>query len=171
VIVVGFDVSSSAIGWCALVKDQSSPKLLDCGYFKPTKKGSIFDRLHDAETKALAIMNRFKPDVIGIEDIIKYFPHKSSANTIVTLAVFNRTIGLAATRSGYPVQLYNVMAIRHGLKQSKVLPKKEDMPELVSKLLNIQFPYRLNKKKKPVDENLDMADGIAVALFTFKKNQ
>jgi hypothetical protein len=57
------------------------------------------------------------------------------------------------------------MTIRHGLKINKLLPKKEEIPELVAKHLGITFPYQLNKKGKIKIENYDMADGIAVALY------
>jgi hypothetical protein len=42
------------------------------------------------------------------------------------------------------------------------------MPELVSNILNIKFPYYLNKNKKIRVESYDVADGIAVALYYSK---
>jgi hypothetical protein len=57
------------------------------------------------------------------------------------------------------------MTIRHGLKLNKELPKKEDMPELVSKHLGIKFPYEKNKNGKIKIENYDMADSVGVALY------
>ena len=62
-------------------------------------------------------------------------------------------------------ELFNIMSIRHGLKLSKILPKKEEMPELIAHHLNIKFPYIYNKKGKIAVESYDMADGVAVALY------
>ena len=59
--------------------------------------------------------------------------------------------------------------MRHAIKLSKVLPKKEEIPELVAKILNIKFPYVFNKKQKQIIENQDMADSIALILAYIKK--
>jgi len=168
--VLGFDVSSSTIGWCVLeISDESIIKYTDSGYFKPVKKGSIIDRLVDTRKKIQDIIYKYKPDYIGIEDLIKFMP-KSTATTVVMLTTFNRMVCL--TSYDYLTSnpgLFNVMSIRHGLKISKIIPKKEDMPELVSKHLGIIFPYeRVLKGKKNGTikiENYDRADGMAVALY------
>jgi len=167
--VLGFDVSSSTIGWCSLEIEDDIIKYVDSGYFKPIKIGSIVDRIVDTRNKIQEIIDQTKPDYIGIEDLIKFMP-KSTATTVVMLTTFNRMVCLTSydylkSNPG----LFNVMTIRHGLKTSKVLPKKEDMPELVAKHLGIKFPYeRITKGKNKggiKEENCDRADGIAVALY------
>ena len=167
--VCGLDISSSAVGWCVLDCNGTNMVLIDCGFIKPSKVGSIFDRLESVEKQVGTILDKYRPDQVGIEDIAKFFPGKSSATTIITLALFNRTIGLSAHKKGYVVKLHNVMAIRHGIKLTKELPKKEAIPELVAGILGIKFPYKLNKKSLPVKENNDTADAIAVAIYHWKK--
>jgi Holliday junction resolvasome RuvABC endonuclease subunit len=166
--VLGFDVSSSCIGYCVLEVDEASQdiKFVSCNYLKPIKKGTIIERLATTRDKISSIINKVKPDIIAIEDIIQFMSGASTAKTIITLTSFNRMIGLLSydylQRSP---ELFNVMTIRHGLKTNKELPKKEDIPELVSKHLKIIFPYEKNKKGKIKVENYDMADGVAVALY------
>jgi hypothetical protein len=82
------------------------------------------------------------------------------------LSAFNRVIAIMAYDylASHP-GLFSVMTIRHGLKLGKILPKKEDMPELVAKHLGITFPYVKGKTGKIKEESFDMADGIAVALY------
>lgn len=168
--VLGLDVSSSTIGWCVLeIEKNNNIKYVDSGYFKPVKNGFIMDRIIDSRKKIQEIINKYQPDYIAIEDLIKFMP-KSTATTVVVLATFNRMICLVCYDylKSYPA-LFNVMTIRHGLKFEKNLPKKEDMPELVAKHLEINFPYELStrgkKKNKIKIENYDVADGIAVALY------
>jgi Holliday junction resolvasome RuvABC endonuclease subunit len=165
--ILGFDVSSSTVGWCVLDIDEVSNDIthVTMQYLKPSKKGNIIDRLIDTRNEVSDIMNTWKPDYIGIEDLIKFMP-KSTATAVVMLTTFNRMICLSAYDylKEQPA-LFNVLTIRHGLKTSKILPKKADMPALVAKHLNIAFPYEYNKKGKPKDENEDMADGTAVALY------
>jgi hypothetical protein len=169
--VLGFDVSSTCIGYCVLEIDDVSGeiKFVSVNYLKPIKTGSIMDRIVDTRNKIATIINKVKPDYIGIEDLIKFMP-KSTATTVVTLTTFNRMICLLAydylNRSP---ELLNVMSIRHGLKLDKILPKKEDIPELVATHLRITFPYERTTKGKTKGkikvESYDMADSVAVALF------
>lgn len=166
--VLGFDVSSTTIGWGLLSIDELSGeiKFLDAGYIKPLKEGSIIERIVHTRDRLLEIIKKTTPDYIGIEDIIKFMQGKSSADTIVMLATFNRmTCLLANDFLNKSPELFNVLTIRHGLKLNKILPKKEDMPELVAKHLEITFPYEKNNRGKIAEESYDTADGVAVALY------
>jgi len=165
--ILGFDISSTTVGWSIInIMDDNSLQYVVSGYLKPSKKGTIFDRLNDLKVKAEKIINTYKPTDIALEEIISYMPGKSSAKTIITLAVFNRTLGMAAFDylNASPA-LLNVMSIRHGLKKTKDLPSKDQMPELVASHLNIDFPYQYNRKNEIKTESYDEADGIAVALY------
>lgn len=165
--VLGFDVSSTTIGYCVLELDDLTKeiKLSHLNYFKPTKNGSIIDRIVDTRNKILSIIDTYKPDYIGIEDLIKFMP-KSTATTVIMLTTFNRMVCLSCyDYLGRGPELFNVATIRAGLKIDQARPKKEDMPELVAKHLGIIFPYETNKKGKIKVENYDKADGMAVALY------
>jgi|SRR5579859_1021177 len=165
--VLGIDVSSSAIGYCVLEIDElNNIHFVSMSFLKPLKKGSIIERIVDTRNKINHLLEEIKPDVIGIENIIQFMKGKSTAKTIIMLTTFNRMVCLAAYDYLQKApELFNVMSIRHGLKLSKELPKKEEMPEIISQHLKIAFPYIYNKKKKHKIENYDMADGAAVALY------
>lgn len=164
--VLGLDVSSTTIGICVLEIIGEEIKFVSADYLKPIKKGSIIDRIIDTRNKIKEIIETIKPDYIAIEDIIQFMKGHSTAKTIITLTTFNRMICLLANDYlGKKPELFSVMTIRHGLKIDNILPKKEDMPELVAKHLGITFPYELNKKGKIKIESYDMADGVAVALY------
>jgi Holliday junction resolvasome RuvABC endonuclease subunit len=164
--VLGLDISSTCIGICVLEIIDGEIKFVSAEYLKPIKKGSIIDRIVDTRNKIKDIIERVNPDHIVIEEIIQFMKGQSTAKTIITLTTFNRMICLLAydCLKKNP-ELFNVMSIRHGLKLENILPKKEDMPELVAKHLSITFPYELNKKGNIKVENYDMADGVAVALY------
>jgi Holliday junction resolvasome RuvABC endonuclease subunit len=166
--ILGFDASSTTVGWCSLSWDETTNdiQLIKMGYIKPIKKGSIIERIVDTRNKIQKIIVDAQPDHIAIEDIIQFMQGKSTAKTIIMLTTFNRMIGLTAfDYSGQAPTLYSVMTIRHGLKVEKTLPKKEDMPTLVAKHLGITFPYEYNKKGNIKVESYDKADGVAVALY------
>lgn len=164
--ILGFDVSSTCIGYSLLEIKDSNISFISCDYVKPIKNGSIIARIADTRNKIKKIIDQIKPDHIAIEDIIQFMSGASTAKTIITLTSFNRMIGLLCydylkSEPSY----FNVMTIRHGIKLNKSLPKKEDIPELVAKHLRIKFPYQQNKKGNLKPENFDMADSIAVALY------
>jgi len=164
--LLGFDVSSTTIGYCVLEIDGTNIRFKKASYLKPSKTGTIIERIVDTRDKIESIIKKVKPDYIAIEDIVQFMQGKSTAKTIIMLTSFNRMIGLCAydylKRSP---ELFSVMTIRHGLKTGKDLPKKEDMPELVAKHLGITFPYEINKNGNIKVESYDIADGIAVALY------
>lgn len=170
--VLGIDCSSTTIGYCVLEIDELSGKIdfISASYLKPIKKGTIIERIVDTRNKLNDIINKVKPDYIGIEEIIQFMQGKSTAKTIIMLTTFNRmTCLLAHDFLKKSPELFSVMTIRHGLKTDKVLPKKEDMPELVAKHLGITFPYVYKTSKKKgktiAVESGDIADGVAVALY------
>jgi Holliday junction resolvasome RuvABC endonuclease subunit len=163
--VLGLDASSTTIGLCLLEYDSTNIQLKHVDFYKPPKKGNIFERLQEVRLYIYNLIDRWNPDSVAIEDIVLFMKGKSTAKTITTLAVFNRTVGLAALdKMGSFPHLYNVMSVRHKIKKDKKIPKKEDVPERVADILNIDFPYKLNRKNNPIKENGDMADAIAVAL-------
>lgn len=165
--ILGIDCSSTTIGYSILdFDDLNNINFVDVNYLKPIKDGNIIERISNTRDEFNNIINKYKPNYIGIEEIIKFMSGKSSANTVIMLTTFNRMIGLLSyDYLNRAPELFNVLSIRHALKINKIFPKKGDMPELVSKHLSIIFPYIYNKKGKLKEENNDMADAIAVALY------
>ena len=156
-------------------------------YFKPSKKGDVFERLQGVRQYIFDKISELRPDEVALEEILLWMGggkkcpmckqkmgRQSTAKTITTLTALNRTVGLAVLdKLDKSPNMYNVMSIRHKIKKDKVIPKKEEVPERVADILGIDFPYKLNRNKKKAKENEDMADSIAVALchiFVERKN-
>lgn len=165
-IIIGWDVSSSVCGWSVLKIEQNNVKYIDSGYFKPLKKGDIFERLKDTQNKVKVLLEKYKPNEIAIENITEFMANKSSSKTIIMLALFNRMVGMTCyDYLGKSPELISVMSIRHGLKLTKELPSKDQMPALVEKHLNITLSVERKKNGKIADEYYDKCDGIAVSTF------
>ena len=166
--ICGFDVSSTTLAWAILdYTDATSISLFDCGYIKPIKTGTIIERLVDTRNKVKAVIEKYQPDEIAIEDIIQFIRGLSSANTVIMLASFNRMTGLCAhDYLGKAPQMLNVMGIRHCIRKQaglKKIPAKEDIPKLLEKVAGLKTPIILNKKGKSRVEVFDLSDAIAVA--------
>jgi hypothetical protein len=167
--ILGLDASTTTIGVAVIETTTAGNKLIHSSYFKPSKEGHIFERLTEARQFVYDLIDQHKPDEVVIEDIIAFMAGGSTASTTLLLNVWNKTCGLAVfDKLGKPPQMINVLALRHALKENKIFPKKEEMPELVAKKLGITFPYVYITKGKYKDniaaESYDMADAIALAL-------
>jgi len=165
-VILGLDVSSSTIGW-GLIKNN---KLIDYGHIKPLKSDfNIFERLNDINLQIKKLLNKHKPEYIVIEDILLFMPKKSSAQTITTLAIFNRTVGL--TCYNYlekPPELIPAPTIRKIIRHKYNIDalKKEDIPQVINTHLgNFHIELKIKGKKagQPKDYIYDQADGIAAA--------
>jgi Holliday junction resolvasome RuvABC endonuclease subunit len=164
--VLSLDISSTTLGWAVLGTDGQKICLLDVGFIKPEKQGTLYERLTSLKKEMTTLFNRVKPHEIAIEDIALFMPRKSTAHTIVLLAVFNRMVSLLAYEYlGKDPKHYPVMTIRNGLKMTTVAPDKMEMPALVEKHLKIKIPKKLKKSGNPTDEYYDQADAIAVGLY------
>jgi Holliday junction resolvasome RuvABC endonuclease subunit len=168
--ILSFDVSSTTLAYAILELNISTNeiKYISSNYIKPIKNKPILEKLVHTRLQIVDIIEKSKPDQIVIEDIISFMKHKSSATTIITLALFNRMVCLTSYDylKDYPI-LYNVLSIRHGLRRASglaKLPAKEDIPDIVSKLLKFDFPFEFKKNGKRKDESEDKADAIAVGL-------
>jgi Holliday junction resolvasome RuvABC endonuclease subunit len=166
--ILSFDISSTTTAYAVLSFNDKTKEIqfISADYIKPIKDGTIIERLANTRDQIQKIINDTNPDHISIEDIIMFVPNRSTAQTIITLASFNRMISLLSF--DYLQKMpgtYGVLQIRRALAPGKDLPAKEDMPELVAWHLNINFPYEYNKKGKIKIENGDIADAIAVGLM------
>lgn len=171
---MSLDASSSTIGLAILEQKGNKIKLIHHDYWKPPKDGTLFERLSTIKSWFIKQLNKWNPNEFVIEDIIQHLKKGSGANTIILLAILNRTICLTyyEQRNKHP-NLLNVMKIRHKLKFDKDLPSKEDIPELVAKHLGISFPWYTRTIKKTGEEKIrqesyDVADAIAVGLAFIK---
>ena|ERR1700733_13024587 len=173
--VLGIDASTKTIGYSIIETDNllNNPKLIICSYLKPPIKGNRFDRIIQTQQMIQKILDQYKPNFVGIEEIASFMGGHSTAQTIIALARINIAIGLTCYNYlGHPPAMCNVMSIRHGLKLTKDLPKKDEIPALIEKILDIKFPYiyekSVKKKGQIAEETYDVADSVAVALYTIK---
>ena len=169
---MGIDASSTTIGLCVLSYSDANIKLEHKEFFKPPKKGNIFERLFKIRQYIWSKLDEFNPDEVALEDIILYMRGKSTAHTTTLLSAVNRVIGITIFEwLGRPPYLYPVEFIRKTIKLADETPQKEDIPDLVASILKIEYPYFLNRIKNIAVENYDIADSIAVGLCYVKIEQ
>lgn len=165
--IIGFDVSSETLAYSIFEYEDNNIKYISSNYIKPQKTGTIIDRIANTRDAVKLIIEDTKPDIIAIEDIVQFMKNSSTAQTIITLASFNRMVGLVSfDYLNKSPELINIMTIRHCIRRQaelQELPKKEDLPQILEKLLKIQFPWEYNKKGKVKQENYDKSDAMSCA--------
>ena len=170
-IILGFDVSSSVIGWAVLNYDSSlnSVTLIKTGNLKPPKKdtGDLSMRLSKTYCAIEDLINIELPDEIVVEDYAKRFSAgRSTANVIIILSVFNEIVCLASYKYlKSPVSRYPVVTIRATLGKffnKKIISKDDVYPVIVENFSD--FKQKINKKNNISKESFDEVDAISVGM-------
>jgi Holliday junction resolvasome RuvABC endonuclease subunit len=173
-IILGLDVSSVCCGWA--IMDSYGPTLISHGHIKPPPKDgySIVERLDITMQEIDILCKKTKPDISIVEDITQYMANRTSANTIITLALFNRAVALQVYRSTGHIPLFLLpRSIRTRIKRFMKLEneiEKEDIPNLLQNFFGEKFfkivgyKQRGKNKGKPIVEVYDEADACAAAL-------
>lgn len=187
--ILGIDCSTSTIGFSFLdFNNKKKAKLIYLSHYKPIKHQLPEKEIDFLNTISLTkqhlaeLLKQFKPDIVSIEDYIRYLGGGSGSATIIPLAILNRSICLMV-RENYPniqLKISNVISIRSQIKRAlnlPSLPQKEELPSYLEQLLKIKVPILTKETKKGLKilpETYDQSDAIAVAYYTYtqlEKNQ
>lgn len=174
-IILSFDVSSTTVGWGCLEVINKEITLLDCGFVKPLKKQNyhIVEVLANLSREIEVLCLQYKPDVIVVEDYLKFMANRSSADTTITLGIFNRVVALQTYKTTEIKPLFllpiSIRAIIRKFLKIKNKITKQDMPALLQNYFgkeSFRMEYKTKGKKKGqlIDEIYDIADGVAAGL-------
>lgn len=169
--ILSLDISSTTIGWASMKKIKKKISLINYGHIKPMTKAKSKDnlclRLDSTIKEFNALLKKEKPDLIIIEEYAKRFQKgKSSANTIILLAVFNESIALESYRfTGEKPIKYTVGQIRSSIEKqySEKVKEKEDVIRFIVNLFP-SFKTVLNRVGNIKKECGDEADAIILGL-------
>lgn len=173
--ILGLDVSSSCIGWACLTVIDKKISIMEHGNIKPPAKDaySLVKRL-DIVMKAIAeLCERIKPDYCIVEEIIQHMEGRTSANTIVTLAAFNKVVSVQVfkTIGEEPIFLLPISIrtrIKHFLHRTNKIDK-EEIPTILQEYFGktffkiVGYKKRGKNKGQPIISTYDEADAVAAA--------
>jgi len=143
---MALDVSTTTIGIAIIDYEEDGYNVLSVkGYwYRPNNTKKKWHELDpvtqlqliekaQGEIYSAAYMNVI--DEFVIEDYVRFMGGGSTAKTIIPLAVLNTFLRMTIWKLGIEPQPLSVMKIRHALKQTKKLPTKEEIPNLLDKIL------------------------------------
>lgn len=174
--ILGIDSGSKTIGYGFLGIEEDKVQLIEHGNIKTLDKDkhSIVERLDHISKQIELLCEKLKPDHVLIEDIIQFMQKRTTANTIITLAVFNRVISLQVYRSTGKIPIYLLpISIRTRIKKIFNLektPEKEEIPNLLQNYFGKTFFKIVGYKKRgknagqPIISTYDEADAVAAGL-------
>lgn len=171
---MGWDISSTTIGLSLIEVYKGSFSLKKYELYKPNKKVDLFESLKQTRDFVIKKVKEWRPDEVVIEEIAEHITGSgSTSKTIVKLATYNRTVGLAVYEAlqKAPVML-NVNTARSLLRPKGYKGRliKEDVPKVVAAIMKCDFPWKYKKNGKIADESYDIADAMAVALAQAAKD-
>ena len=146
--VLGLDPGSRRTGWGVVERRGSAFACVDHGCIVPAAAGTLHVRLHHIAAETAAILERFRPDCVVIEEA---FHHENVRSTLVLGQVRGALI-VRATERGITIAEYAPRAIKLSVA-GRGGASKEQVAYMVRRLLGLTGPLAV-----------DASDALAGAL-------
>jgi len=147
VIVLGVDPGSHATGY-GVISTGPVVRMLGGGVIRARKNVSLSERLLAIHSELTAVIDRFNPEMMAVEDL---FNAKNARSSLI-LGHARGVILLAGASAGLPVAEYAPREVKKALTGNGAATK-EQVRFMVMRLLSV-------KESLP----LDQSDALAVAL-------
>ncbi len=153
-VILGIDPGFAIIGYGVIEKDRDI-KVVDYGVITTPKDDNITKRLETSYNAMVALIDKFKPDAIAIEELF-YFKNQT---TIINVAQARGIIVLACAQSKIPIYEYTPLQVKQAITGNGRAEKKQ-IQFMVTNILG------LAKVPKPDDA----ADALAIAITHSQTN-
>lgn len=154
-IVLGIDPGIAIVGYGVVKKDNSGLSIIDYGVINTPKDESIATRLALVYEGVCALIKKYKPDEIALEELFFFKNQK----TIIPVAQARGVIVLSAIQTTGRIYEYTPLQIKQALTGNGRAEKKQ-VQFMVKNILG------LNAIPKPDDA----ADAVAVAITHLQTN-
>lgn len=148
-VILGIDPGYGIVGYGVIETDGNNYQVLDYGAITTPKENSIAVRLQEIEENLIFLLNKFKPDVVAIEELF-YFKNQT---TIIPVAQARGVIVLTAQKYCGKLYEYTPLQIKQALTGNG-RAEKAQVQYMVKSILG------LSSIPKPDDA----ADALAVAI-------
>jgi hypothetical protein len=176
-IILGLDISTSCIGWCAL---DEAGSYMDVGHLDLSKEKNFYKKV-DTFVQFLDYIGFDKPGVdakVFIEEPLKMFmANKSMAQTIAVLQSFNAACRYVLYLK---TKIQPVMIMATSARKAAGISVPKGVKGKATKLFILDYVKSLNiipenkwgvkKTGNPKDYCFDQADAFVVATGGLKKN-
>lgn len=155
-IILGIDPGIGKVGWGVIKDESGKQEALEYGYFETSSKLSLDERLAKIYDFITALIEKFNPEVLAIEQL--YFSANSKTALIVGQA--RGVILLAASKSNLSTASYTPLQVKQALTGYGQASKNQ-IQVMVGSILHL--PQKVTQD--------DTADALAIAIthtFSYK---
>lgn len=148
--ILGVDPGLSVCGYAVLEKETGQEKLIEAGAVASDEKLAIEKRLGQIAIDFETILEKFRPDVVAIEQLYSHYAHP---NTAILMGHARGVILLKCAEADVEVRSFSATRIKKSLTGNG-RASKEQVQRTVQAILSLpQIP-----------QPADVADAIAAAL-------
>jgi crossover junction endodeoxyribonuclease RuvC len=149
-IVLGIDPGLSLTGW-GVVETLSKDKIniIQYGYIKTAHPAPLIQRLHAVHDELQSVINRYKPEVVAIEELF----FLKASKTVTSVGQSRGAIILTVSMNKIPLFEYNPRCVKISLTGYGCADKHQ-MQHMVKTFL----------KLKEIPKPDDAADALAIAI-------
>ncbi|MBN1124360.1 MAG: crossover junction endodeoxyribonuclease RuvC [Sedimentisphaerales bacterium] len=149
-ILCGIDPGLQVCGYAIVQREQNQENLLEAGVFRSDSSAPLEERLQQIAKDMGDILNRFKPDIVAVEELYSHYKHPRTA---ILMGHARGVILLQAANAGARLHSFAATRIKKSLTGNGRAGKMQMQRAIQSTLGLARTP-----------EPPDVADAIAVAL-------
>lgn len=148
--ILGIDPGLRVCGYACLKTDSTGNRLAEAGVFRTTNSAAIETRLNQIAEDISAILKKFKPDYVAVEQLYSHYRHP---RTSIVMGQARGVILQKCAEFGVEVKSFSATRIKKSLTGNG-RASKEQVQQAV------KFALSLEKLPEPND----VADAIAAGL-------
>jgi len=148
-IILGLDPGYGITGYGVIKKEGSSLKCLDYGVIRTFKGEEFPQRLKVINLELKQIIKKYKPDLVGIEDLFFY----KNVTTAMKVSQARGVLMLTAVLAGIPIVEFTPLQVKQAIS-SYGRASKAQVQQMVKVFLGL----------KEIPRPDDAADALAVAI-------
>jgi len=148
--ILGIDPGLQVCGYACLETSETEERLIEAGVFRTDGDMAIEVRLNRIAEDAKTLLEKFKPDVVAVEELYSHYAHPKTA---ILMGHARGVILQKCASSAIKVRSYSATRIKKSLTGNG-RASKEQMQRAIQRVLSLSS----------VPEPSDVADAIATAL-------
>ena len=154
-IILGIDPGTTTTWFAVIASEKQKIEILEFGVITTPPKLSIDSKLFELGSDIEQIIEKYQPDVCGIEKLFFF----NNQKTAIDVAQARGTIVYTLAKKWIPLIEYTPLQVKSGITGSGKADKKQVQNAL-------KMILKLDKIPKPDDA----ADALAIAWITAKRN-
>lgn len=146
-IIMGIDPGNTLVGFGVLFAEENTVSLVDYGCLK-ILPGNIPEKLYDLETQICAVLQKHKPEIVGIEEIFFF----KNTKTVIPVAQARGVIIASCMRAGTRILEFTPLEIKQSVTGYGRAEKKQ-IQEMLARIFKLKMPLKQD----------DASDAVAAA--------